>query len=132
MTIRRKPIAGNRKGRLHPPLQPYLEAQQAMERGREAVNHVFEHAADEVKEEIARAQAVFFQAENQLSKDERKVQRVMEACKSAAEAAYGKTVEAAQEGEAAAENTVNAMMEKLNRITEMLSSVQPPSPREQR
>lgn len=130
MTIRRKRNAASRT--LHPALQPCLDAEQAIQRGREAVNRVFEKAAEEVNGEIARARAVFTQAENQLSTDGQKVRGVMAACKSAAEAAYGKTSETAAESEASARSTVNAMLEKLNRISESLATVQKPVGKEQR
>jgi hypothetical protein len=123
MTIRRRIIEGASR-RVRPSSEPCLNAQNALQHGREAVSRAFESAAGEISDEISRARAVFADAEHLMASDARKVRSLLDA----SEAAYQKTVSAAEQGENSAKSALKKMLENLNKITESLSNEQPPPP----
>ncbi len=99
-------------------MQSCLEAEKALQQSREAVSRVFAQAAGEVNSEIDQARSVFKKAENLLAEDSRQVVDAMAACYNASLAAFGATSTVAEQGQSATKLAMNAMLKKLNRITE--------------
>lgn len=93
-----------------------------MQESREAVGKIFVQTAGEIEEEVARARAVFAQAESSLTGQGSGIDDAMAALRTVSQSAFGKTSAAAVQGENAARAATEAMMARLNQIANTLSN----------
>jgi hypothetical protein len=122
MSIRRRASGAGERKTVRAPLQSCLDAEQALQQGREVIGQVFANAAEEVQVEIDRARAIFTRAEDSLTGDSQQVYGAMASCRDASQSAFGKTSASAERGQAATRAVTNAMLEKLNQITEAFAN----------
>lgn len=122
MSIRRKESGTSTRKPRRAPLQSCIDAGRAMQESRDAVGHIFVQTAGEIEEEVARARAVFAQAECSLTGCGSELDDAIGALRKVSQSAFGKTSAAAVQGEKAAQAATEAMMARLNQISNALAN----------